>query len=68
MYSKIKTIRGPKPPSRDPGNNELGFVCSPNKYLSDPDLVINQDTHRVAAVDNVSNTGNDPKTDGCMDN
>ena len=60
MYSETKTIREPKPSSLDPGNNESGFVCSPNKYLSDPDLVINQDAARVAAVDNVSNTGNDP--------
>ena len=57
----IRTMRKPKPSSLDPGSNELYFVGSPNKYLRDPDLVINQDTKRVAAVDNVNITGNDPK-------
>ena len=60
-YSMIRTMRKPKPSSLDPGSNELYFVGSPNKYLRDPDLVINQDTKRVAAVDNVNITGNDPK-------
>ena len=60
-YSMIRTMRKPNPSSLDPGSNELYFVGSPNKYLRDPDLVINQDTKRVAAVDNISITGNDPK-------
>ena len=60
MYSKIKTTRKPNSFNLDPANNVLGLVGSPNKYLSDPDFVINQETHREAAVDNVSNTGNDP--------
>ena len=59
-YSMARRMRKPNPPSLDPGSNELYFVGSPNKYLIDPDLVINQDTRRVAAVDNVSKTGNDP--------
>ena len=61
MYSKIKKIRKPNSSSLDPTNIGLDLVGSPNKYLSGPDLVIDQDTHKVAAVDNVSNTGNDPK-------
>ena len=60
-YSMIRTIRKLNPFSLDPGRNELYFVGSPNKYLTDPAFVINQDTRRVAAVDNISNTGNDPK-------
>ena len=59
-YSMARRMRKPNPPSLDPGSNELYFVGSPNKYLMDPDLVISQDTRRVAAVDNVSKTGNDP--------
>ena len=53
--------RKPNPSSLDPGRSELYFVGSPNKYLRDPDFVINQDTKRVVTVDIVSNTGNDPK-------
>ena len=57
----IRTMRKLNPSSLDPGSNELYFVGSPNKYLTDPAFVINQETRRVAAVDNISNTGNDPK-------
>ena len=57
----IRTMRKLNPSSLDPGSNELYFVGSPNKYLTDPAFVINQDTRRVAKVDNISNTGNDPK-------
>ena len=60
-YKVIRISRKPNPSSLDPGSNELYFVGSPNKYLRDPDFVINQDTKRVVAVDIVSNTGNDPK-------
>ena len=57
----VRRMRKLNPSSLDPGSNELYFVGSPNKYLRDPDFVINQDTKRVPAVDNVSKTGNDPK-------
>ena len=60
-YRMIRISRKLNPPSLDPGSNELYFVGSPNKYLRDPDFVINKDTKRVVAVDIVSNTGNDPK-------
>ena len=60
-YKVIRTSRKLNPSSLDPGSNELYFVGSPNKYLRDPDFVINHDTKRVVAVDIVSNTGNDPK-------
>ena len=48
-------MRKLNPFSLDPGSNELYFVGRPNKYLTDPAFVINQETRRVAAVDKISN-------------
>ena len=55
-----KTAVGSIPPRAFPGSMESFLVGRPKKYLRGPDLVISQDTIKVAIVDRSNTIGRDP--------